>query len=293
MTEGQRGGGTTGTPGDGAVRAFKGSWDCQIHVFNDPARYPPSLSASYEIPTAATLTDALRMHKALGIDRRVVVQASAYGTDHRLLLDVLKETRAESRCGVAIVDESVSDADLLRFHESGVRGARFNFPAFLKTKPSPASVRRTLDRIRELNLVFLPDEGRSDVQSLFRDIRNPLVIDHMGSLNFKQGLEHPECQSLMEGLRSNENWWIMLSNGDRLSGLAEPWLDAVEFGKALFEAAPQRSIWGSDWPKVSYGRPAHAEDATLRLLHRYLPDESSQRKVLVVNPESLFGHLDD
>jgi predicted TIM-barrel fold metal-dependent hydrolase len=277
---------------DGVARAFEGSWDCQIHIFDDPIQYPPSADASYEIPTAARLTDALRVHKSLGIDRRVIVQSSAYGTDHSLLLDALKETHPHSRCGVAVVDESVSDADLLRFQEAGIRGVRFNFPAFFKAKPSPASVRRTLERTREFNWfvkVFLPDEGRSDVISLFRDIGNPIVIDHMGSLNFKYGLEHPECQFILKGLRCNENWWIMLSNGDRFSDLAEPWLDATEFGKAMFEAAPQRSIWGSDWPKVSYGKPKHAEDSTLRLLYSYLPDQNSRRKVLVENPERLFG----
>jgi predicted TIM-barrel fold metal-dependent hydrolase len=277
---------------DGVARAIEGSWDCQIHVFDDPIKYPPSSDAGYEIPTAARLTDALRVHESLGIDRRVIVQSSAYGTDHSLLLHALREIDPHSRYGVAVVDESVSDADLLRFHEAGIRGVRFNFPAFFKAKPSPASVHRTLDRTREFNWfvkVFLPDKGRSDVMSLFRDFTGPIVIDHMGSLNFRHGLEHPECQLIMQGLRRNENWWIMLSNGDRLSGLAEPWLDATEFGRALFEAAPQRSIWGSDWPKVSYSKPRHAEDATLKLLYSYLPDQISKRNVLIENPGRLFG----
>ena len=103
-----------------------GSWDCQVHVFGDPARYPVRANAAYTPFPDATIEAALAMNRAIGVSRGVVVQATVHGTNHQILIDAL-EVAGPSYCGVAIVNDAVSDSDLARMHAAGVRGARFNF----------------------------------------------------------------------------------------------------------------------------------------------------------------------
>ena len=100
-----------------------GSCDCQVHVFGDPAKYPLRRESAYPPPADATASEALRMHRTLGLDRGVIVQATVHGTNHRILFDALAEAGSSYR-GIAIVDDSVTDQDLRRLHEAGVRGAR-------------------------------------------------------------------------------------------------------------------------------------------------------------------------
>jgi len=120
------------------------SCDCQVHVFGDPRRYPLRKSGAYPPPEDATFEAARRMHRALGVERGVVVQATVHGTNHAILLDAL--AGQPNYRGVAIVDDSVSDRDLQRLHDAGVRGARFNFWKFLNIVPTPAEFERSIDR---------------------------------------------------------------------------------------------------------------------------------------------------
>ena len=173
------------------------------------------------------------LHDAMGIDRAVLVQPTIYGTDHSLLHDVLKAAPKGKYRGVAIVDDSVSDAELARLHSVGVRGARFNFGGNFKLAPSLDTLRRTLDRVRELGW-FVKVFGFSDdflaVEAELRKIRLPAIIDHMGGPDYRRGTSAPVIR-LMLDLLKNDNWWIGLSNGDLRSQAGDPWDDAVEFGR--------------------------------------------------------------
>lgn len=252
---------------------------------------PATPTAVYHTPEA-TLAAALRMHRALGIERGVIVQSTAYGTDYRILVDSLVEAGPSYR-GIAVIDDSVTDADLQRMDESGVRGARFNFLKVLNIRPSPATFKRCLARVRELGWlvkIHATYEDLVEVEPLVGELPVDVVIDHLGYPDFTQPIDQPGVRFIQNLLR-RENWWLMLSNGDRYSLTGYPWDDAVPFARTFIETAPDQVIWGSDWPHplVITDMPMKNDGDLLELLYRYAPDENIRHKILVDNPRALFA----
>jgi 2-pyrone-4,6-dicarboxylate lactonase len=270
----------------------RGSCDCQIHVYGDPQRYPIH-NPQYKIRPNVAFEDAVRMHDAIGIDRVVIVQTAVYRTDHSYLLDVLRRAPKERYRGVAIIDDTVSDAQIRELHDAGVRGARFNFARFLGVRPDIAEFWRSLDRIRDYGWmlkIHAVGEELLEIEDLLRAIKDPVVLDHMGHMHAADGTGQPTMRFVLDLLRHHPNWWVMLSNAVSMSSQDRGWDDAVPFGQTLYEAAPDRAVWASDWPYPAVKTaevPDHAE--FLEVLYRYLPDEAAHHKVLVENPARLFG----
>lgn len=283
-------------------RLPRNSCDTHLHVFDDATRYPVSNPhALYPPPQDCSFDAMLRLHDAMGIERAVLVQPSIYGSDHRLLHDVLKAAPKGRYRGVAIVDDGVSDAELARLDDVGVCCARFNFGGDFKLAPSLAGFRRSLDRIRELGWsakMFGFGDDFLAVEAELRSIRMPAMIDHMGALDYRRGPSQPAMRLILD-LLANENWWIGLSNGELRSHAGYPWDDAVEFGRLFYQAEPERCMWGTDWPHVhrfirpdkgghsNYG--ADHELKRVELLERYVPDRAARDRVLVDNPARFFG----
>lgn len=270
------------------------SCDCQIHIYGDLKTYPPKWNISHELPNA-TFADAQRVLKVLGFGRAVIVHASVYDTDYRLLYDTmtgLQEDRDSYRAVVVLKDD-VTDKELLRLHEHGVRGVRFHIASRYESDSKDA-VRRTMARVREMGwharLHLDPPDflEYADVFSESKDV--PLIIDHMGRLDFSLGMEQPAFKWMVDRLK-NENWWMMVSNGNRMSKMDSGWDDAVPFGKAYVEAAPDRTIWCSDWPHVRWRKARMMNDAEeVELLYRYVDNDAGLlKKILVDNPAKLHG----
>jgi 2-pyrone-4,6-dicarboxylate lactonase len=283
-------------------RLPRNSCDAHLHVFGDVRTYPVgNPNALYRPPQDCTFEAMKALHDAMGIERAVFVQPTIYGTDHNLLHDVLKAAPKGKYRGVAIVDDSVSDAELARLHAVGVRGARFNFGGNFKLAPSLESFRRSLARVGELDW-FVKVFGFGDdflaVEAELRKIRTPAIIDHIGGPNVRNGTAASVIRMLLDLLRS-DNWWVSLSNGDLRSQAGEPWDDVVEFGRAFYQAAPDRCMWGTDWPHVHrFIKPGHDaasghgiehEFKIVELLERYVPDRAARDRVLVDNPARFFG----
>jgi 2-pyrone-4,6-dicarboxylate lactonase len=283
-------------------RLPKNSCDTHLHVFGDAKMYPvANANALYQPPQDRTFETMTALHAAMGVDRAVFVQPTIYGTDHRLLHDVLKAAPQQNYRGVAIVDDSVSDAELERLNSVGVRGARFNFGGRFKLAPSLDGLRRNLDRVRELGWfvkIFGFEDDFLPVADELRKIKIPAIIDHMGGPNYQRGTSQPAMLLILDLLK-RENWWVGLSNGDLRSQSGPPWDDAVPFGRMLYAAAPDRCMWGTDWPHVHrFIRPHEAghsdygldhEMQRVALLERYLPDRRARDRVLVDNPARFFG----
>jgi predicted TIM-barrel fold metal-dependent hydrolase len=241
------------------------------------------------------------LHDAMGVERAVFVQPTIYGTDHSLLHAVLKTAPKDKYRGVAIVDDSVSDAELDRLNSVGVRGARFNFGGRFKLAPSLPDFRRSLARVSEIGWfvkVFGFEDDFLAVEDELRKIEIPAIIDHLGGPDYTRGTAQPAIR-LIRDLLKQDNWWIGLSNGDLRSQRGYPWDDAVEFGRLFYEAAPDRCMWGTDWPHVHrFIRPDHNghsdygvahEMQRVALLERYVPDRQARDRVLVDNPGRFFG----
>lgn len=270
------------------------SCDCQFHIFEDVRKYPPKAGALYE-PPDATFQDMRGVMGKLGFGRGVIVHAMPYDTDHRLLIDVLSsvEDRHNIRA-VAIIKDSVSDTELEKLNALGVRGARFNIGKYYNEQQSPRAIQRSMERAREIGWharlhvagpnILEHAEVLTAVQGL------TFVVDHMGHVDFAQGLEAPTCRWLIDRLK-HHGWWLMLSNGSRLSAMTDRWDDAVPFGSAFVEAAPDRMIWGSDWPHVRWRKSRMPNDAELvELLYRYIDNDVGLiQRILVDNPARLHG----
>jgi 2-pyrone-4,6-dicarboxylate lactonase len=285
-------------------RAPSDACDTHLHVFGDAKKYSVgNPNALYQPPQDCTFADMTALHDVLGFSRAVLVQPTIYGTDHSLLHDVLAAAPKGRYRGVAIVDDSVSDDELDRLHAVGVRGARFNFGGGFKLAPSQATLRRTLGRVAERGW-FVKVFGFGDdflaVEDELRGIEIPAIVDHMAAPDYRRGTAQPVMRLVLDLLRK-DNWWVSLSNGDVRSHVGYPWDDAVEFGRMLYEAAPDRCLWGTDWPHVhrfirphkeGAGHPAYGiehERRLLALLDRYVPDRAALKRVLVDNPRLFFG----
>ena len=269
--------------------APRGSVDTHFHVFGDPQRYGCIAQASYAVPDAR-IEDLENMHGMLGIARGVICQPTIYGTDHSLMLDLL-EAQPHRYRGTAIIDETISDKTLERMHRAGVRAARFNFARFLNVVPSPETYRRAIDRVKPLGWhIKIHGEYEEIVEHIPHLVASgvPVVIDHMGRMDFGKGLDQPGYKLMLDLLR-NENWWMMLCNGDRFSSQPAPFSDTVPFARAFYEAAPERTIWATDWPHVRYRRQMPNDADLLDLLSTYLPDDAAWQRVLVDNPCRLYG----
>lgn len=283
-------------PFDPAPRAPKiapppNACDSQFHVFGDPAIYPVRPGAAYEMPQA-TFAEARRMHATLGLTRGVIVQATTYGTDHRIVLDALAQAGPNYRgCAVGAVLLEADDATLARLHDAGIRGARFNFLRTVNLLPDTAAFARAVARARELGWYIKVQpgaDGMLDSAPFYEDLDLPVVIDHMGRPNLAETVAGPTVSKVLE-LLAKGNFWVMLSNGHKISRLGAPWQDAVPLARAYIEAAPDRVIWGSDWPHPLSTKAPPNDGDLFDLLCRYAPDEAERHRILVDNPARLFG----
>jgi 2-pyrone-4,6-dicarboxylate lactonase len=271
-----------------------GSCDCQFHIYDNPARFPPRPNPPYPAIESATFAEGQRMHKAIGFDRGVIVHSAIYGNDHCLLLDALEGLNDRDHYrGIGIVDDRVSDKALERLHAAGVRGARFNFVRFLTLDQREAEVRRSMARLRELGWharLHVHGDDLLNNSDLLRSIKDvPMVIDHFGHVGFEGGLDRPVIRWVLDVLKQ-ENWWMMISNGNRDSKMDAGWDDAIPYGKAFIEAAPDRIIWGTDWPHPQWSKRMMNDAEEVELLYRYVDrDVTLLRKILVENPARLHG----
>jgi predicted TIM-barrel fold metal-dependent hydrolase len=265
-----------------------GSCDCHLHVFAEAKRYPTAAGGTYD-PPAATFTDLEHMHRTLGIARAVIVQASIYGTDNRLMVDTI--TGRKNYRGVAVIDDGTSDAELARMNDAGVRAARFNFAKFLGLVPTTESFHRCVERVKPLGWhvkIFGEFDEYKDHIPFLRASGVTVVLDHMGRMDFRQGLDQPAMRTVLD-LLSDERWWIMLSGEERHSVSDFPWDDSIPFARAFVEAAPERVIWATDWPHVRFRRNMPNDADLLDMLYRYVPDAAARKKILVDNPARLYG----
>ena len=265
--------------------------DSHFHIFGPPDRFPYASTRVYT-PPAAPLEHYFNLMEVLGTERGVVVQPNAHGFDNNVTLDAIARSGGRFR-GVAKVDDTFSDGDLEKLHEGGIRGVRFNLIAELGGKPNLPMYKRVIERITPLGwaitLHMLPLE-LIEISDWIRTIRIPLIIDHFARVDFADGVKQKPYQVLLE-LAAEEHIWVKISCAERLSALGPPYLDSVPFAHALIEAAPDRLLWGTDWPHTQRFNPGlMCDDGDLvDLLPEMVPDAAILTRTLVDNPAQLFG----
>jgi predicted TIM-barrel fold metal-dependent hydrolase len=261
-----------------------GATDAHCHVFGPGDKFPYAPNRRYTPEDAPKeMLAALRAH--LGIDRAVIVQASCHGTDNAAMLDCIASDPKRYR-GVAIVDDSFTDADYDRLDAGGVRGVRFNFVKHLGGAPDMGVFNRVIDRVKGRGwhvVLHLDAPNIIPLSDTIRKLPLPFVIDHMGRVPSAAGVEQPPLRALIE-LSAHENCWIKVCGAERIA--MPPYTAAVPIARALVEAAPSRVLWGTDFPHPNATHEADEADL-VDLLPQFAATPLAQ--LLVDNPARLYG----
>ncbi|MCA3322323.1 MAG: amidohydrolase family protein [Roseomonas sp.] len=278
---------TMGTMRKPAFLLPRGACDTHVHIWGPFDRFPLAKGAPYTPPERSS-DDLLALHARLGVERAVIVQTTVYKSDNRAMLDGIARSNGRWR-GVALIDESFDDAAFRALHEGGVRGVRFGFVKHLGGVPDLALVRRTAARIAPMgwHLVLHLDAGNiPEFLDFFGEFSLPVVVDHMGRVPVRDGLDQTPFRLLLELLK-RPNWWVKVSGAERISENGPPFADAIPFAQRLMAAAPDRVLWGTDWPHPNV-RWEPDEADLVDLLPRFA-DAATLQQVLVDNPARLYG----
>ena len=266
-----------------------GAWDAHCHVFGPAAKFPYSAGRSYT-PEDAPFERLRALHAHLGFTRAVIVHASCHGTDHRVTLDAIARSGGAYR-GVANGEAELSDAALAELHAGGMRGLRFNFVKHLGGVPDVTVLTRMAKRIAALGWhleLHLDAQDLVEQAELIRSIEIPFVIDHMGRAKASAGLNQKPFQMLLALMRENPLAWVKISGPERVSGV-RPFRDAVPFARALVEAAPDRILWGTDWPHPNISQDMPNDGALVDLFFEAVPDAALRNKIVIDNPARLYA----
>jgi predicted TIM-barrel fold metal-dependent hydrolase len=264
-----------------------GACDSHCHIFGPGDKFPYAPERRYTPPDAPK--EKLRaLHEHLGIARAVLVQASCHGADNRAMLDGIAWSKGAWR-GVAMVGPEVSERELETLDAGGVRAVRFNFVRHLGGAPDPAVFERTIAMIRPLGWHVVLHFDAEDIETYSGHLRRipvPFVIDHMGRVQAGHGVAQQPFRMLLE-LMKNELAWVKVSGAERVSTAGKPFHDAVPFAAALIEAAPDRVLWGTDFPHPNVTQMPN-DGELVDLFPLFCSDRALQLKVLVDNPTRLY-----
>lgn len=266
-----------------------GSVDAHCHVFGPASRFPYAPERKYT-PVDAPKEKLFALRDFLGFDKNVIVQASCHGTDNSALLDALANSNGKAR-GVAVIGEDVTDAELARMNDIGVRGVRFNFVKRLVDFTPRDVLERIAARIAPLGwhiVVYFEMPDLPELESFFTSLPTMVVVDHMGRPNVKKGVDHPEFRRYLHLLDEHENIWSKVSGPERLTVAGAPYDDVVPFARSLVERFPGRVLWGTDWPHPNMPVEAPDDGILVDVIPKIATGSQLQRKLLVDNPMRLY-----
>jgi predicted TIM-barrel fold metal-dependent hydrolase len=273
-------------PSKPAYAPPEGACDAHCHVFGPPERFPYAGGRPYTPGEPAPKERLAKLHAHLGLARAVIVQATPHGTDNAAMLDAIATSGGASR-GVALVAQDITDAGLEALHLGGVRAARFNFVKHLGGAPDPAYFDRTLQRVKSLGWHVELHFDAQDIETyadMLRRMPVPYVIDHMGRVKAEGGLDQPPLKSLLVLLK-DERCWVKISGAERVSASGRrPFDAALPVARAIVEAAPDRVLWGTDWPHPNVPNDMPDDGELVDLFSRIVDDERLRRRILVDNP---------
>lgn len=271
------------------LKAPANACDCHMHIY-DAERFPAARPGSRMQSDARTVEYRL-LQKRIGTTRTVIVTPAAYVTDNRVTLDGIKALGAADTRGVAVVHPDVTDAALKELADGGIRGIRF-------TVFDPATAAVSIDMIEPLSKrvadlgwhvqIHMRGDQIVDNADMLARLPSSIVFDHMGRLPQPEGPNHAAF-AVIRRLIDKGRTWVKLSGAymDTKSG-PPTYADKTAITQAYLKAAPERMVWGSDWPHPT--EREKPDDAVLfDLLSVWAPDEATRQRMLVDNPAALYG----
>ena len=273
------------------LKAPANACDCHMHIY-DGARFPPMRPGPQSrMQENAAVAQYRLLQKRNGTTRTVIVTPAAYVTDNRVTLDAIEQLGRANAHGVAVVHPSVTDAELKTLADGGIRGIRF-------TVFDPRSAAVSIDMIEPLGKrvadlgwhiqIHMRADQIVEHAALLESLPAPVVFDHLGRLPQPAPLEH-QAFAIIRRMLDKGRTWMKLSGAymDTKSG-APAYADKTAVAQAYLAAAPERMVWGSDWPHPTEREKPN--DATLfDLLAEWAPDAALRQRILVSNPEALYG----
>ena len=238
------------------------------------------------------MTDYLHLAKTLGLERVVFVQPSVYGTDNTAMLDAMEQCPLQNR-GIAVLDDTVSDADLDELNRAGVRGIRFNLVdvADSTTRLPLEPIQRLAQRIERFNWhveLLMHVDDYPNLDTLLGDLAVDVVVGHLGYLRPGLSIDDEGFQALLRLMRTGR-CWTKLTGPYRVSAGELPYSSAAEFARRLVREAPDRVLWGSDWPHVMVRSAMPNDGDLLDLLSDWVPDAAVRYDILVDNAANLYN----
>jgi len=277
--------------------------DCHTHIFADPKRFRMSVGRAYT-PETALPEEMSTVHRALHIERVVIVTPSVYGTDNSATLYGIKARGATAR-GIAVIDEKTPEGDLDAMGQAGVRGVRVNLATSGQNDPAVGRARfqAAADRMKRRGWhvqMFTNLAVISSIKALLMDSPVPVVLDHFGGLQAALGTGQPGFSDLLDLVGSGKAY-VKISGAYRASMRETDYADVTPFAKALIAANPDRILWGTDWPHPDSTTVPGRKPTDLapllqiddgRLLNQlpvWAPDPAIRKRILVDNPARLYG----
>jgi len=284
-------------PSKPAFRLPAGAVDAHCHVFGPGDKFPYAPERKYT-PCDASKERLFALRDHLGFSRNVIVQATCHGADNSALEDALRASGGKAR-GIATVKRSVTDSELDRLNEAGVRGVRFNFVKRLVDFTPKEELMEIAKRIARLGwqvVVYFEAADLRELWDFFTNLPTTVVVDHMGRPDVSKPVDGEEFSVFMELLRKNENIWTKVTCPERLSikgpraldGEKSPYTDVVPFAKLLVEEFPDRVLWGTDWPHPNLKDHMPDDGLLVDFIPLIAPNGTAQRKLLVDNPDKLY-----
>ncbi|MEY9183409.1 putative TIM-barrel fold metal-dependent hydrolase [Bradyrhizobium sp. USDA 326] len=277
--------------------------DCHTHIHGDPQRFPFFAGRVYT-PEPASPEEMAALHKALHIERVVIVTPSVYGTDNSSTLFGMKARGATAR-GVAVIDDRTTEAQLDAMQAEGFRGIRINLATggINDTNIGRARFTTAVERVKARGWhvqLYTTPVMISAIKDLVLASPVPAVFDHFGGLEAPLGLEQPGFSDLMALVKSGKAY-VKISGAYRSSKLAPDYQDMVPYARALIAANADRIVWGTDWPHPDSSRVEGRKPTDIaplyqiddgRLLNQlpvWAPEADVRKKILVDNPARLYG----
>ncbi|MBM3344671.1 MAG: GntR family transcriptional regulator [Betaproteobacteria bacterium] len=260
--------------------------DCHAHVFGERTKYGYADDRQYT-PPPVFLKDYLAMHDTIGFARGVVVQTGVHGTNNQVIVDAMAQANGRLR-GIALLRADVTDAELQRLDQAGVRGFRANLVAKIGVQFDAA--KKLAARVAKLgwHAQFLLDiENFPDFDRIAAEFPSEMVIDHMGRPDATQGVNAPGFEALLRALKGGRVW-SKLSAPYRTSRAPIPYHDITPFAQALAAAAPERLLFGTDWPHVMMQGAMPNTGTLVEQLAAWVPDAATRERILVQNPARLY-----
>ncbi len=280
-----------------------GACDCHTHIHGDPEKFPMFAGRVYT-PELASPEEMAALHKALHIQRVVIVTPSIYGTDNSATLFGMK-ARGNNARGVAVIDDKTPDADLDAMAEAGIRGIRLNLATGGTSDPNVGRARfsAAVERVKARGWhvqMYTSLAMITAIKELVADSPVPVVFDHFGGAKAELGPQQPGFADLLELVQAGKAY-VKISGAYRASNRPLDYVDVIPLAKALIAANADRIVWGTDWPHPNSVTPPGRKPTELtplfqiddgRLFNQlpvWAPDAAVRKKILVDNPAQLYG----